>query len=158
MVIIILIISFILDNILSNLLLVSNLLYPLCSLLSLVIIFPYFKKRDLKKYYIYSMILGLLYDIVYTNTLFLNFVLFFLVAILIRTIYNVAPYNMITTLLSSIFIIILYRLSIYLILVIINYEVLDINILFRSIYSSLIINLIYVLLFYSISRKIKNIK
>lgn len=151
--IIMLIISFFLDGLLSNLLVFSNYLYPLCSLLSLVIICPLFKKRQVNKYYLFSMIIGLLYDIVYTNTLFLNFILFFLIAILIRMIYNLVSNNYLSLIIISFFIIVLYRITIYLVLFVVNYKLLNINILLQSVYSSFIINFIYVSLFYFIFKK-----
>lgn len=153
MIFIILIVSFFLDGLLSNLLRFSNYFYPLCFLLSLVIICPCFKKGNIKNYYFISLIMGLLYDIVYTNTLFLNFILFFWLAILIKLIYNLVPNNYLSLLFISFLIIVLYRLVVYLIMFIISYKVLSINILFDSILSSMLINFIYVSSLYVLLKK-----
>lgn len=145
---IIVILSFSLDGISSNLLCFSKFCYPLFSLLSLVIIYPYYKKRYIKKYYITSLIIGLFYDFVYTNTLFLNMIMFFLLAILIHLLYDLLTNNFYNTIFISLFLIICYRLFTYLILLFTGYLNFDISIFFSSIYSSLLINLIYLLLFY----------
>ena len=151
---IIMIISFFLDGILSNLLTYSTYLYPLCSLLSLVIIAPYFKKRCIQKYFVYSAILGLLYDIVYTETLFLNMVLFFLIAVLIKLIYNLIKNTLLNTYIISLFIIICYRLSNYLIFLLIKYLSFNLKILFDSIINSLLLSFSYILIFFYLGRLI----
>ena len=110
-----LIIAFYLDGLLSNMFIVSSYLYPLCFLLSLVLIYPSFKKSELSKYYLISLIMGLLYDIVYTNTLFINFIIFFLIAILIKNIYNLVSNNYLSLILISFFVIVIYRTLTYLI-------------------------------------------
>lgn len=145
---IIVILSFYLDSISSNLLCFSNLFYPLFSLLSLVIVYRYYKKRYLKKYYITSLILGLFYDLVYTNTLFLNTIIFFLLAILIHLLYDLLTNNFYNTILISLFLIICYRLFTYLILLFTGYITLHIEVFFASIYCSILVNLIYLVLFY----------
>ena len=150
--------SFLLDGVLSNLLCFSSYLYPLFSLLSLVVLYPYFKKRDIRKYYFASMIMGFFYDIVYTNTLFLNFILFFLIAILVKMVYNLLPNNFFTLLCISFFIIIVYRLSIYLILLVTYQETISVFRLLKSISSSLLLNVGYIVLFYVILKKIKHKK
>ena len=71
------IISFILDNLISNFINHNSLFYPLFTMLSLIIIYPKFNKKD-NKYYICSFILGLIYDITVSDTLFLNAFIFLL--------------------------------------------------------------------------------
>lgn len=146
--ILIVILSFFLDGINSNLLIFSNLLYPLFSLLSLVIIYPLYKKGELNKYYILSLVLGLFYDVIYTNTLFLNMTLFLFASILIKLFYNLLNNTIYNSLLIGVFLIICYRLFTYLCLLITESISLNINVLFTSIYSSLIINIIYIIVFY----------
>lgn len=146
--IVIVLISFFLDGLLSNLTKFSSLLYPLLSLLSLVVIYPYYRKKDIKKYYINSLVLGLCYDILYTHTLFLNMLFFLFLAILIKMLYNILTNNFYSTIFISFFLIICYRLFTYLLLLATGYVRSDIEIFFRSIYSSLIINIIYLLLCY----------
>ena len=83
--IIIVIISLFLDGILSNYLpyLVNNLslFTPLFTLVSIFIIYPFFKKKE-KKYLISVFIIGIIYDLFYTNLLFFNAVLFFIIGLI----------------------------------------------------------------------------
>ena len=72
------IISFLLDGIISNIV-PFNLVDPsyfktIYSLISLVIIYNYFDNK--KKYLSILVILGILFDIVYTNTFILNIIVF----------------------------------------------------------------------------------
>ena len=75
----IIIISLILDGILSNFLPVINLSYftPLLTLTSIFIVYPFYTK-DEYKYYITSFIVGIIYDLLYTNLLFFNGIIFVL--------------------------------------------------------------------------------
>ena len=81
--IIILIISFILDGVLTNFLPYGveniSLFTPLLTIVALVVIYNFFYHEE-KKYYILSFIVGILYDLFYTNLLFLDGLLFLLIA------------------------------------------------------------------------------
>ena len=151
--IIIVIISLFLDGILSNYLpyLVNNLslFTPLCTLVAIFIIYPFFKKKE-KKYLISVFIIGIIYDLFYTNLLFFNAVLFFIIGLITIYFYKIYEMNFL-------------RLLFYIILVIICYEVLTASILlifnmvpitfYKIIYKishSLIINIIYGELLYFI--------
>ena len=72
---IVMLISFVLDGVFSNILKAPFL--PLFSIVSLVVMENY--KKSEKNYLINCSILGLLYDLVYTNTLFLNSLYFLLI-------------------------------------------------------------------------------
>ena len=88
---IILIVSFLLDGILSNFLpyMVGDLslFTPMLTIVSFVIIYPFFVKNK-KAYYLSSLIVGLCYDFMYTNLLFYNAILFLIVALLITLLYK----------------------------------------------------------------------
>lgn len=142
----IVVISFLLDNLVSNFISIKGIFYPLFSLLSLVIVYPYNKKNYLK----ISFIIGLLYDITYTDTLFLNAFIFLISAYFIKQIFKKIEYNYISYLFASLLIILFYRISTYSILLIITYTSFDISILLKSIYSSIIINIIYLTIVYII--------
>ena len=77
--IVILVVSFFLDGILSNFLpyMVGDLslFTPMITIVSLVIVYPLFTKR-LKYYFFSCFVIGLLYDFMYTNLLFYNAILF----------------------------------------------------------------------------------
>jgi len=147
---IILIISFLLDILVSKFITYNSLLYPLFSILSLIFIYPNFHKTN--HYYIYSFILGFLYDIL-IDTIFLNAFIFLLLSYLLKLIFKKIPYNYLSVLLISIFTIIYYRLIIYSILIFINYLKFDIFILLKSISSSLLLNIIYISIMYLITSK-----
>ena len=69
MIVAILLISFAIESIVSNLIPLNSIFIPLFSIVSLVVVYPLFN-GDKNKFLIYSFIFGLLYDIVYTNTIF----------------------------------------------------------------------------------------
>ena len=78
--IIVTVISFFLESIVSNFVSInSDLFLPLFTIVSLVIIYPYLKKER-ANYYKIAAVLGLFYDIVYTDTLILNLFLFVMTA------------------------------------------------------------------------------
>ena len=122
------IISFILDKYLSN---------SLFTLLSLLLTY---NKKNRKKLITISIILGLLYDIIYTNTLFINTIVFLLSIYLIEIIYK--KNNYLNIIIYSLIIIIYYRLAQYIIInIIYNYPSYDI---IKNIVYSILINMIYV--------------
>ena len=87
MILIVLIISFLLDGFLLSNINSNSFLFPLCSLMALIIIYPFFKKHDYNKFLIVSGIMGMFYDLVYMNTLLLNIGVFLLMAIIIKLIF-----------------------------------------------------------------------
>ena len=149
---IVIIISFILDNIISNLINYYSIFYPLFTLLSLVLIYPHFNKKS-KKYFICTFIFGFIYDISVTDTLFLNAFIFLLLAYLLKYTFNKLTYNYLSVLLLSLGAIIYYRAVNFLILVVINYLSFNIGLLFKSIYCSIILNVIYISVYYLINSK-----
>ena len=153
------IISFVLDNFISNFINHNSLFYPLFTLLSLIIIYPKFTKK-LNKYYLISFLLGLTYDIAVTDTLFLNAFIFLLLSYIINYIFKTIPYNYFSVLIISIVSIIYYRLITYLVLLLLNYLNFNIVVLLKSIYNSLILNIIYITILYNkklIFKKINHI-
>ena len=62
---VILIVSFLLESTFTNIVSINSCLIPLFSLTSLVLIYPYMKKKK-ENYIIICLILGLFYDIVFT--------------------------------------------------------------------------------------------
>lgn len=152
MILINIIVSFLLDGIISS---VNNIFFPLFTLLSLVIIYPYFKNNYIK-YIIYSFTVGLFYDVIYTNTPFFNAGIFLLFGILIYYFFKHFKNNNLNNLLLGIGIIILYRLFTFLILSFAGYISFSFLNLFDSIYLSLIINLVYLYIFSIINKYFLN--
>lgn len=135
-----LILSFILDNFMSNIFpsTLTNVSYftTIYIIISFVIIYPYFSNE--KKYYILLIIFGLLFDILYTGTFILNLVLFLVIGIIIKMLNNVFPENVFTTNIISVIGISLYHIFSFVILSLvssINYDfMLLINVVIRSIF------------------------
>ena len=153
------IISFILDNFISNFINHNSLFYPLFTLLSLIIIYPKFIKK-INKYYLTSFLLGLIYDIAVTDTLFLNAFIFLLLSYIINYIFRKTPYNYLSVLIISFISIIYYRVITYIVLLLLNYLNFNLLTLLKSIYNSLILNIIYITILYNkklIFKKIKHI-
>lgn len=142
--------SFILDNLISNLLNYNSVFYPLFTIISLILIYTDFSKRN-NNYFIYAFIVGLIYDISVTDTLFLNAFIFLMLAYILKKIFNKITYNYFSILFISIGTIIYYRVVTYLVLVVVNYLNFDIYVLLKSIYSSLILNIIHISIFYLIT-------
>lgn len=155
---IILIISLLLQSLFSNFIAINtNLFNPIFPLIAILIIYPYFKKNN-KKYLIYSVVYGFLYDLFYTETFILYAFLFFLIALLIIKLNKYFSKNIINIIIMTILIVISYRVIVYTLLVLINYLSFNIFVLFKSIYSSLILNILYAVILYVLyNRKQKNI-
>lgn len=148
-----LIISFYLDGIISITTNMStNFFNPLFTISTLALIYRFFEKRE-KNYFLLAFIIGLLYGIYYTDTFILNMVIFFLSAIFIKFINIYLAHNLLSDIVKVILTIIFYRIITFLILIIIGYFNLDYNLLFKSIYSSLLLNIIFVLISYLYFRK-----
>ena len=147
--IIIIIISFFLDSIISNLIGLNSIFMPLCTLMSLIIIYPYYKFKN--DFLITSFITGVCYDLIYTNTIVVHGFLFLIMAFIIIELNIVLSNNYINVAIMGIVLIIVYRSLTYGFLLITGNISFDILALFKSIYSSVIINVIYVSLAYIIT-------
>ena len=134
-------ISFVLDGIVTRLIGNNSLLYPLCSIVSLILIYPYI--RDKKKFFCYIIIVGVLYDIVYTQTPFLNTFAFLLLGCIIYLFYKFLPINIINSLLLLTFLILFYRAFVFFSFFLILNQHLEYSNLLISFYRSLIFNYIY---------------
>lgn len=154
--------SFIIDGILSLFLEKNSIFLPLFSLMSLIIIYPYV--NDKKNIVFFGCIIGILYDITYTQTLFLNTFVFTLLSFLLILFYKYVPYHIVNSIIVSFILIIMFRTITYLSFIFINDYPMNFSDLFRSIYSSFILNILYVfamyflfkLIFRKISKKRKN--
>lgn len=148
----IILISFLLESIISNFInMSSNIFIPLFTLSSIVIVFPYYNKE--KEYFKMCLLFGFLYDIVFTNTLFINSVLFLMIGFVTKMLNYYLSNNVFNNTIILIINVILYRLFMYLILILGNVFNFDFMFLFKSIYSSFFINIIYSLIIYFIIKK-----
>lgn len=139
-------ISLIIDGVLTNFLPYSvsalSLFTPLTTLVSLIIVYPFYYHRD-KEYYILAFILGIIYDLFYTNLLFLNGFLFLLIALLYVKLYKEIGDGVIRILISILLCIVIYELLTAGIILIFNLVPLTFSKVLYKIDHSLLLNLIY---------------
>lgn len=148
--------SFILDGLLSNLLPFDltdpSWLKTIYSLISLVIIYNYFDNKQ--KYLSILIVLGIFFDIVYTNTFILNIVVFLIIYIILSYLDYIIPTNIITINIKSIACISSYHLLTYIILLLSNYNNYSIKLLGLILLRSIIMTIIYTTISYLIMNKI----
>lgn len=144
-----LIFSFLFEAMFTNIVDINSIFIPLFTLTSLVLIYPYFKKKNFN-YFLVCLILGLFYDIAFADSIFINTICFGIISGLNMLIYNYVKYNVYTSNITNIIIIITYRIISYIILLSINYIHFNSKIFFKGIYSSLLINIAYGIILYFI--------
>lgn len=130
------IISFLLEGILSNYIYKFIPLFTLTS----IVISSYYKQNDILKY---SVIIGILYDAVYTNTIILNSLLFFFISLFILYFNKNITKNIFNLIILNIIIITIYLIINYLLQIILNNIEFDLYLILKSILKSVITNTIY---------------
>lgn len=139
-------ISLILDGVLTNYLpyLVGNLSYftPLLTVTCCFMIYPLFISNR-KKYLIYAFILGIIYDLCYTNLLFFHGILFLLLGFCTLFIYRTFEVTKIRVILYLFLILILYESFFALMIFIFQLVPITFFKLFYKISHSLLLNLLY---------------
>lgn len=129
-----------------------NIIFPysiLCSLfsiLSLIIIYPFFNNKI--KYIKFSLIFGLIYDILFTNFYIFNIFIFFIISVIIYYFFNKNTYNLFNVFILNIIIIHLY---IILVLIMFNISNYGINLFSELIFilpHFYISNIIYIIISY----------
>ena len=155
--IIILIISIILDGLLTNFLpfLVNDLsiFTPLLTLVSIFIIYPFYRKHE-KKYFITIFIVGIIYDLLYTNLLFFNGILFLIIGLISKFINKNYELTSLRLIIYVIIIIFFYESLTGLILFIFRLVPVTIYKVFYKILHSLLLNIIYSEILYLIIKLI----
>lgn len=155
-IIIYLIISFLLDSIISLYIPASltTLSYfkTIYILVSLVVIFNYFENS--KKYLIIAIILGALFDTVYTNTFLLNIVIFIVVYFLLTELDYIIPNNLFTINIKSLSALYTYHILTYIILLLTHYNSYSFSILLNILMKSTIMTIIYTTISYLLIKKI----
>ena len=154
----IILISLILESILNIYINTNSYLVPLFTFLSLIFIYPEFKNSK-KYFFCLSIILGIIYDILFTNFYILNLIVFFIYSFIIYYYFKKYQYNFINIIIVSVIGIIIYNLLLFIIFNIFNYYNYNLHDLLFIIKHFFIINIIYSALFYLIinKTKIKNI-
>ena len=150
------IISFMLDALISNYINMSiinpSIFNTIYSVITLVIIYNYFD--DDNKYLKILIVLGILFDIVYTGTFLLNIFLFIVIYIVIKYINEYIPNNLFTINVKALLAIFLYHILSYLILMIVHYDYYSFNELLSVLYRSIIMTIIYTSISYKLIKKI----
>ena len=151
--IVIVIISFIFDGVLTNYLpyLVNDLslFTPLLTVVSIFIIYPFYKKQE-NKYLIILFILGIIYDLFYTNLLFINAILFVILGIITKLIYKNLEISYIKLIIYIIILITIYESLQVLIILIFNLVPITLYKLLYKITHSILLNVIYAEILYLI--------
>lgn len=109
-------------------------------LTSLIVISNLILEKD--KFYTFSIFMGILYDLVFTNRIGFNLLTFLLTAIFIRN--NNLFKRSYKNILNYLSVFIFYRLVSFFVLFLVGYISFDFLMLLKSIYSSIILNIFYV--------------
>lgn len=148
--------SYLLDGLISNYISINiinpSYLRTIYSIVSLVIIYHYFE--NYRKYLYITITLGVLFDIVYTNTFPMNTILFLLIYLLLKQLDYVLPNNIFTINIKSLLSITMYHTLTYTILLLTHYNSYSINLLFLILSRSIIMTIIYTTISYFIIKKI----
>jgi len=136
------VLEFFLNSFLNN-----SIFVPLLVVTSLILIQPYFKKNK-SRYYVYCFFIGFVYDLVYTGFYFMDASLFLIIGVVVNYINENYSNNILILLLEILMLIVLYRFMSFVFLVINGVIGFSFYNLFRSIYSSLITNVLYGFILY----------
>lgn len=127
----------------------DSIFLPLIILTSLILVEPFFKGNS-NRYYIYCFLVGFLYDFVYTGNYFMDAGLFLLVGIMACIISFYMPNNFLVFMLKLFFLIIIYRLCSFIFFSLNGIVDFSFGVLFKCLYSSLILNVVYGIILYFI--------
>lgn len=149
--IIVLIVSFLLEGVISNFVSLNGFMTPLFTLVALIIIYPLFD--EMSEYYKYAFVTGLVYDLFYTDTIIFHAIIFCFMAFIITRMNLVLSDNYINLLIIMAVCILIYRTFTYSLLVLVSSMSFSLVALILSVLKSLIINLIYsAILFFVLKR------
>ena len=158
---IIIISSFIIDLILCLLLPYMrnslSLFTPLIVPVTIYLIYPFYKKKE-KKYIVTTIILGLIYDLRFTNLLFFNAILFLSISLITIYINKNFRVNLLSNTLFTILVIIIYEVTEGLLFYIYGVTTINIREVIYYITHSLITNVIYTTIIYFFIKSDKNYK
>lgn len=148
---IILIVSFLLEGVVSNFVSIDGFCAPLFTLVALIIIYPLFE--DYSQYYKYAFVTGLAYDLFYTDTIIFHAIVFCFMAFIITRMNLVLSDNYLNLLIIIVLCILIYRTFTYSLLVLVSTMSFSLIALIFSILKSLIINLIYSMFLFFVVKK-----
>ncbi len=134
--------SLILQSYLTTILKIDTIFYPLFLIVNLIVLYKYFNKDNLK-FIIYALTMGFISETISSNTIFLQPILFLLISFIVIYISNRIEVGNINLFLIVPFIITIYRILSYFILNNIVHISITNQLLYQSIYSSIVINILY---------------
>ena len=122
-------------------------LVPLLTLTSIIFI-----KNNISdiKYYYLSFLIGLLYDLLFTNVVLFHSIIFLNISFIVKHIK--IKDNLLNNIILTISVIIIYRIIMFLLYLLLS---INMNLLF-SILNYLIINIVFVIIFYPLKKMNKN--
>ena len=143
-----LIVSFVLDILISNMSITTfgnlNYIFPNILVASFPICFILIKNKKL--YFFLVILLGLIYDTLYSDIFFINAYFFILYSLFLYVFYKNRKVTVLNIVLTSVFCFILYDLFIFFLLILLEISNFKINDLYYKILHSFIINFIYILI------------
>ena len=149
MIVAILLISFVLEGIVTNIIPLDSLFIPMFSAVAILVAYPLFND-DKIKFIIYSGFLGLFYDLTYTSTPFINTFSFLLTALIISLICKFITINKLNLILIVVFTVLFHETTTYILLCLFRYRIFNDETLTKGLYSSIIINVLYSYILYFI--------
>ena len=145
--------SFIFENIFSNFVSTYSLFSPLFVLMTLIIIYP-FLLNEKRSYYKYCFFTGILYDVIYTDTIVVHGLLFLIIGFIITKINLILANNHVNVMVMALIVMLLYRSILYCLLMLTGNVNANLYHFFQSIYLSFMANVIYVLILNIITDKL----
>jgi rod shape-determining protein MreD len=156
---IIICISFFLDGLLSVYQNISflELIYfkPMFTIAALSLIYLWYLKNQ-KYYYRICLITGFFYDLLYTNTLPLNILIFLMLGLIIQKLYSFFKINLMNGIIINLITITTYHIITFIILFLIGYLSLDLSFISHNFLGIIITNSIFYIVLYFIFRRDKH--
>ena len=150
------VISFLLDCFFSNNIAYSitapSIFSTIYTVICLLVLFPYFE--NYKKYMYLLFICALIFDIVYTGTILVNFIIFIILYFVVKKLNFWFPNNLLMANVISLIGIVIYHVMSFVILSIVKYNSYDISLLGLILSHSIIATIIYTSLLYLIINKL----
>ena len=153
--ILIIIISLILDGIFTNFLPYLpndlSLFTPLLTLVTIFVVYPFYRKKE-KQYYITIFMTGILYDLFYTNLLFFHAIIFLLIAWISKYIYKNFEVTFFSIIIYTIILITIYESTTATILFLFQVVPLTFSKVLYKITHSILLNIFYVEIIYFLGK------
>lgn len=128
---------------------------PMLTIVSIFIIYPLYRKQE-KKYFTILFIVGIIYDLLYTNLLFYDSLVFMFLGLIIKKIYKDFTVEHIKLSIHIIILIMIYELLFSLFIIVFNLVPISLSRIIYKITHSILLNIIYGELLYTIIKLLPN--